>query len=279
MNISYKEFNPSPALQPYVDKYWISSFTEAPTHNLTIQKCLPLGMAQVIIHTMGRDCDIYLDGEWNPLPDAYFVGIYKDAVTWRANSNAVLFGMNLKPECLMQLFKIPVSTLFNDYTDISNFLNRRVNTIADKMMGLSDPAVLIQIAEDFLISRLKSTNEERTYLEEATNIIRLEKGNISIDSLCKRLYVSERQLQRSFKDMLGTSPKTYTRIIRFRNAYEYIQLSKNDKVSMADISYNCGYADQAHFIRDFKEFTGITPSIVEDSNMQFCQVAPKYALS
>jgi AraC-like DNA-binding protein len=151
--------------------------------------------------------------------------------------------------------------------------------MADKMMGLSDPAMLIKIAEDFLISRLKSTNEERTYLEEATNIIRIEKGNISIDSLCKRLYVSERQLQRSFKDMLGTSPKTYTRIIRFRNAYEYIQQTKNDKVSMADISYNCGYADQAHFIRDFKEFAGITPSIVEDSNMQFCQVAPKYALS
>lgn len=273
MIISYQEFKPSPALQPYVENYWFQVFDGKTGEESPLQKCLPLGMTQIIIHTQYEECRAFINGEWQLLPEAFFVGLYKDAVTWKTNGYTVCFGLNITPESLVQLFNVPAAALFNDYTDVSNFLHARINTFAQQMMGITDPYRLVNILETYLLNRLKDIQAGRTYITEATKLIRRAKGNITIDELCKNLYVSERQLQRSFKDALGTSPKMYTRIIRFRNAYQQVHLSKTNKISWASLSYDFGYADQAHFIRDFKEFTGAIPTIVADDSCQFYQLS------
>ena len=272
MVISYQEFKPSEVLCPYIENYFMLVFQGDNNEESPLQRCLPLGMAQIIIHTYQQDCLGYFNNEWQRMPDALFVGIYKDVVTWKTYGYSVCFGITLKPESLMHLFKVPAAALFNNYTDISSFLNKRINDLAEQMYGINDTAKLIGISEEFLLNRLKSVKAERSYVDEASKIIRHVKGNISIDSLCKKLYISERQLQRSFKDMMGTSPKTYTRIIRFRNAYQQIKQANGEKISWTDISYDFGYSDQAHFIRDFKEFSGAVPSLVIQDNCQFYQL-------
>lgn len=273
MIISYREYKPSDMLLPYIENYFVQIFDGDSNEESPLQKCLPLGMAQIIVHTYRQDCVAYFNEEWLRLPDAFFVGIYKDAVTWKTRGYSVCFGITLKPESLMHLFKVPASTLFNNYTDISSFLNKRVANLAEQMYGINDPVKLIGLSEEFLLNRLKSVTAERSYVDEASRLIRHAKGNISIDTLCKKLYVSERQLQRSFKEMLGTSPKTYTRIIRFRNVYQQIKQTERNKISWTDISYDFGYADQAHFIRDFKEFTGAVPTLVTQDDSQFYQMS------
>jgi len=274
MKIHYREFKPSLALQPYVDNYWFQVFDGAANEVSPIQTCLPLGMSQIIIHVNRHDCFAFFDNEWKRLPDAFFVGIYKDAVTWKTSGYSVCFGINLKPESLMKLFKIPASTVFNSYTDINNFVSKKVAVLSEKMFDIQCPVLLTKLAEEFLFTQLRNMKEERNFVDEATKMIRQSKGKISIEDLSRHLYVSERKLQRGFKDYLGTSPKTYTRIIRFRNAYEYVQQARQkETISWADVSYHHGYADQAHLIRDFKEFTGTIPTNVIHSKGGFYQLS------
>ena len=99
---------------------------------------------------------------------------------------------------------------------------------------------------------------DRNYLAEAASLIRNAKGNITIEEVSNTVSVGMRQLQRSFKDSMGTTPKGYLRIIRFRNALA----SLNNPHELADLAYDMGYADQAHFIREFKEFAGEAPRCV-----------------
>jgi len=276
MIISYKEFKPHPHLQPYIENYWLQVFSGGKHEESPLQKCLPLGMAQIIVHTQQQDCLIQQNDQWERLPDMFFVGLYRDAVTWKTVGSSVCFGINIKPESLMKFFNVPAAALYNDYTDVNNFLQSRINTLADKLMGHTDGQTLVAIAENYLLGRLKDIQSERNYITEATRLIRETKGSITIQDLCKNLYVSERQLQRSFKDILGTSPKTYTRIIRFRNAYNQLRGPALNKLSWASLSYDYGYADQAHFIRDFKEFTGAVPSLVMQDTRQFYQLSSTY---
>jgi AraC-like DNA-binding protein len=70
--------------------------------------------------------------------------------------------------------------------------------------------------------------------------------------------IGERQLQRLFKTTVGIGPKLYSRIVRFRMAYEKAQSER--KTSWTDVAYDHGYTDQAHFVKDFKTFTGLTPT-------------------
>ncbi len=271
MEISYQEFKPSLALQPYIESYWCRAFNGLSDEVSPLQRCLPLGMSQIIIHTSKHLCHAHINDEWEQLPNAFLVGVYREAVSWTATGPGICFGINLKPESMMHLFKIPVSGLFNNYTDLQSFLGKKVSVLIDKMYGVECPLTLIRLAEEFLMQQLRNIRAERNYIDEATRLIRQSKGNITIEELSKNLYISERQLQRVFKDTLGTSPKTYTRIIRFRNAFQYVQQSNKDVLSWTDVSYNFGYADQAHFIRDFKEFTGISPASIGENRKQIYQ--------
>ena len=109
---------------------------------------------------------------------------------------------------------------------------------------------------------------DRDYTIEAVKLIRSTRGNISMDDVCRQVYVSPRQLQRSFRTTLGTGPKTYMRIIRFRNAFNQIQRLEQHG-GWAGLSYELGYSDQAHFIRDFKEFTGTVPSLLKNKQVTY----------
>lgn len=262
MIITYKEYKPSFLLQPYVENYWYQAFEGTPEEFSPLQVCLPLGMTQIIFHVNGQDCFVFVNGGWQKLPDAFFVGIYKETVTWRTKGRSICFGINLRPESLVQLFKVPASALFNNYTDVANFMNARIRSFAGQLLGNEDPFTLVSIAEKYLESRARQLRFEESCLHHATRLIRDTKGNISIEALCKTLYITERQLQRNFKDGLGTSPKTYTRIIRFRSAYQHLKRTGVQDISWASLSFDYGFSDQSHMIRDFKAFSGVNPSVI-----------------
>ena len=73
--------------------------------------------------------------------------------------------------------------------------------------------------------------------------------------------LSLRQFERVCKQRIGMPPKLFARIIRFSKAYRLYENSAYK--NWTSIAYECGYFDQMHFIRDFKEFTGVTPRIIE----------------
>jgi len=276
MKIRHYEFSPSAALSPYVDCYWYQSFDSEPVLESPIQRCVPLGMTELIFHITRRGEWVVLEnGIWKPLPDAIVVGVYKDAVVWKANSDCKAFGIRLKPEAMLHLFNIPAARIVNNYTDINTFFGKDMSCLTGKIFGQVLIPQLIAAAEEFLLAQLRNANQTFRYLAEGTKLIRQSKGEISLEDLSTSLCISERQLQRCFKDGIGMGPKAYLRIIRFRNAYEYLH-QNGCNISWADVSYHFGYADQAHFIRDFKQFTGAVPTTMVLHNEQFQQMTGSF---
>ncbi|MET0243435.1 MAG: AraC family transcriptional regulator [Flavitalea sp.] len=259
MNITYREFSPSLLLQPYVDCYWIQTFSGFDGEISPDQRCLPLGMMEIIVHLDSNRCEIYENGKWTRLPSIFIAGMYRETVVWRSTSDARKFGIRLKPETFPLLFKTPAALVFSDYTATENLIGNVANELAEQLCEAANTAALIAVAEAFLFSRLKAGRPENNYIIAAARLIRQSKGQCSIDDISRQVYVSIRQLQRSFQDKIGTSPKTYQRIIRFRTACE--QLDKVDDLGgWAGLSYELGYSDQSHFLREFKEFTGSVPN-------------------
>lgn len=261
MNTTYQEFKPSLALQPFVECYWLHHFEASGYKESPVYRCLPFGTLELILHLDDNPAHVLIDNTWQKLPQGFFVGLYRDTVHWKAVGEGRKFGIQLKPESLLQLFNIPVASLFNNFTDLESFFGKEHNWLIDRVYGLTDIQDVIKIVETFLLAQLQNLNAERNYLIEATRLIRQARGNVSIEALSARLSISKRQLERRFKDNYGTSPKMYQRIIRFRNAYESLQHAKAAP-NWLDVSYNLGYSDQAHFIRDFKEFSNEVPSLI-----------------
>ena len=85
-------------------------------------------------------------------------------------------------------------------------------------------------------------------------------GRIRISSLADRLGWSRKHLAGRFSDAIGIGPKTLSRIVRFNRA---LGLSRQDKSDWADIAADCGYADQAHLVREFRDLAGETPTALQ----------------
>ena len=268
METSYQEFKPSAALQPFVECYWLHHFKASSNEESPVQRCLPFGTLELIIHLDDTRAYVYFDNVWQKLPKAFFAGLYQDTVQWKSVGTVRKFGIQLKPESLPQLFNVPVASMFNNFTDLETFFGKEINRLVETVYGLPDINEVVQIAETFLLARLRNLKAERNYVFEATRLIRQSKGSLSIEALSEHLSISKRQLERSFKDNYGPTPKMYQRIIRFRSAYESLH-QKPTMPNWLDVSYHFGYSDQAHFIRDFKEFTNDAPAALFQDHDQY----------
>jgi AraC-like DNA-binding protein len=139
-------------------------------------------------------------------------------------------------------------------------LGREWETLAKKV----EPAVLandydaaVTVVEDHLIERLLTATVDMNKIKAAAQMLHLQKGQFRISELAEHCNLSSRQLQRQFQDGIGVSPKTLARAIRFEEIRKRLMFDPGQ--SLTTLAHDYGYTDQAHFIRDFREFAGRTP--------------------
>ena len=103
---------------------------------------------------------------------------------------------------------------------------------------------------------------ERASVEPVVRAVWRRRGRVRVSELCEELGLSERQAQRIFADSLGVAPKSYARLCRFLYACSALGSEApgpEERRSLTEVGLDCGYYDQAHFIGDFKAFSGMTP--------------------
>ena len=122
--------------------------------------------------------------------------------------------------------------------------------------------------ERFLRGKLRDDRDAS--LDGWVQTIRNRRGDVAISSLCDELGVGERRLERNFRRALGTSPKHFARITRFLLACR--TLHAGEWTNLAAVAHACGYADQAHFNRNFKAFSGMSPrQFLGDGGISFLE--------
>ncbi len=91
-------------------------------------------------------------------------------------------------------------------------------------------------------------------------------GTISIEKLADELQIGKRQLERKFQAVVGLNLKMFSRIIRFNYALQLIEKKEFD--GFTKVAYDGGFYDQPHFIKDFKDLTGLNPKQYFSENLE-----------
>jgi transcriptional regulator GlxA family with amidase domain len=112
--------------------------------------------------------------------------------------------------------------------------------------------------EETLIQHALVRTYDRKLIQTAAKMLEHTKGQYRIADLADYCHVSVRQLERGFQRVIGTSPKAFARTLRFHEAQRRLMFDPD--ADLTQLAHDCGYFDQAHFIKDFKEFAGKTPS-------------------
>jgi AraC-like DNA-binding protein len=129
---------------------------------------------------------------------------------------------------------------------------------ADEVMHARSFAERVAATDRFLLRRLRRAAAPLDVVAHAVaRLARADGRGDRVSALAADLACSERTLRRRFHDALGLPVKTFARITRFRRAHAFLQSRARAHWAEAVVRY--GYVDQAHLIRDYREFAGTTP--------------------
>ena len=256
MDSVMKEYNPSSRLAAYVELFWFGQFNLNQTPLLS-QRVVPNGYVELIIHLTDSHCELLQGRAFEKSPDYILIGLFTQPYDVHFRKRVRVFGIRFKPEGVYPLLGMPASEIHAAFADMESFAGRHLREYSSRMRDSNSVREMIGISEKYLLDNVNRGQLNLYYLNRAAEIIRRKKGSISMEELAANAYISTRQLEREFRQKIGLSPKNYMRIARLNHVNRIITTGR--RLLLTDVSYACGYADQAHFIRDFKHFTGESP--------------------
>jgi len=257
-NTQVVAYKPGKQLQPFVEIYWEGNFNDYARDILSVH-IVPNGFVELIIHKTTLHCDLEYQKGWAQSPNYTIIGLHTKPYEVKFSSNVKVFGIRFKPEGVYNIFGIPASEFMGNYEDMSMVLGHDFDLFCDQLRDKNTPFERIKLSENYLYNTAQKNKTHLTYVNHAADIIRKTKGLIRIEDVSNQSYISLRQLEREFKNKVGISPKHYLRIARMNEVQRLLE--NNRKLNLTKIAHQSGYTDQAHFIRDFKNITGIKPTI------------------
>lgn len=258
MPIKQKEIKPSDVLQPYIEVFWEGDFNRFSQQKLDF-RVAPNGFVELIIHLSDMHCHLPEKHRWTSSPDFTIIGLFTHPYEVRFREYVRVFGIRFKPEGLYNLFGVPASEFSESYEDMELVLGRNFREYSRRIREAPGTGERKRLTEEYLLKKLYNSTRELTYLNHAAEMIRLSHDFDKIEELPAKVFISQRQLEREFKRKIGVTPKMYMRIARLNEVYQ--KLEQNKPLEFTKVAFDCGYSDQAHFIRDFKSFMGVKPTL------------------
>ncbi|POY38300.1 AraC family transcriptional regulator [Solitalea longa] len=252
--VRYYTIPPPPELVNYVRFFWVFEM-DLSTHQEYVYRSLADSCPEMVFHYKGvfTSADDPADNSKVRSLIQAQTNNYRRFVT---QGSFGMFGVYLYPFAIPRLLSIASYELTNQMTDIKNLLGQAGAELEEKIMLATNNTHRVKIVSNFLINLLRKQQQAPVIIQRAIVEAIQEDGKIDISQFSNRFFLSTRQFERQFKEHAGFSLKTYSRILRFHSALkEY----GNKQISLTELALNCGYYDQAHFVNDFKLFSGYTP--------------------
>jgi AraC-like DNA-binding protein len=191
----------------------------------------------------------------NNLPGMVITGLRRSARLINYWGQAATLLIIFKPGGAAAFFKEPMHELFGVSLSLDLLFGQgQLTEIEEQLSEANDNLQRVAIVEGLLISKLSNAKPD-LLIQYAIQQICLGKGVVRIKDLASTLSISHDPFEKRFRKITGTSPKQFSSIVRLRNLIE----NYNPAADLTETALSAGYFDQAHFIKDFRIFTGQTP--------------------
>lgn len=247
--MKFNKFPPPPQLTPYIKHFIVSE------HELENEyKVFPTSGLVIGFQYKGKLATVKEHQE-NPLPSAGITGMADSYQIFKNSAGIGTVLVYFTEIGFTHFASNPANELFNLNLSLDDIFDKnRVEEVEEKLAVATTDSQRIKIVEQFLLSQLKDIQTDKLILE-AVKLIYQTNGTIRIKELNEKLLISQSPFEKRFRKVVGTTPKKFASIVRFNTVLGQLHHPK----SLTEICYENNFFDQAHFIKDFKQFTGDTP--------------------
>lgn len=225
------------------------------------ERILPAGSSQLIInlkdmrfrHFKGVDTD-----DMREFDRAVIAGVQTSPIFLDARTRISTMGVVFRPGGIQALFSLSAGELSDQVISVSDVTDMDISALRQQLADAPTTNKKFCLLETFLTSILDPDFQPNPSVVFSARKIYNQNGKQPISEITEQVGYSRRRLSELFRETVGTSPKQFSCIQRFQQTLRLIR--KYPEPDLSRIAHDSGYYDQAHFNRDFKALSGITPT-------------------
>ncbi|SDI94323.1 helix-turn-helix transcriptional regulator [Chryseobacterium jejuense] len=260
--MDYQTFEPQPELAPFIKCYWtLDNPKEDVPQSQTI---VPDGCMEMIFH-YGDLYKQYIDGEAVVQPRNCVFGQLTEPLKIEPTGVTGIFSVRFHHDGFIPFATLPIKEMDDKAIPLEDLFGTAGAELGEKVFHSTTVQEKITHVESFLRERLNPETIDRI-VQSTIDILLNVNGHISVNELSQQTSINRRQLERRFSSAIGMSPKQLSKTIRLQSALK--QLIHKEYTSLTALAHDAEYYDQAHFTKDFKEFTGFTPKEFYGDHLQ-----------
>lgn len=245
----FDKFIPAGQLRPYI-KYFVVSENKAEME----YKVFPSPGLVIGFQYKGQ-LSAVLDRAASSLAPAGITGISNCCKVFRNSANIGTILVVFTETGFAHFAAHPAHELFNQSISLDYIFDRStIDRVEEQLAQGNTDQQRIRVVEKFMLSKLRDIQADKIIVE-AIKLIYKSKGTVRIRELNEKLFISQSPFEKRFRQVVGTTPKKFASIVRFNAVLDNLGTAR----SLSEVCYGNNFFDQAHFIKDFKRFTGDTP--------------------
>ena len=255
--MNFRIVQPTGFLKNFIKQY---CFMESETIDRTItERVIPTENIQLMFHYKDPFIVYRSDNAIIKQPRSILSGLSDSFLDVSTNGETGVVFISFYPTGACHFFNFPLSEIENQSIDMSDIPGMDVRQIEDALYCTNSIKGKISVIEMFLLSRYSPISYHDTMLiQKGVELIKHFKGHIRATELSNILSTTPKTLERKFSHYIGKTTKQVLKLFRFQGVLQ--DFSSHRDLSLTERAFNNGYFDQSHFIRDFKSYSGYTPS-------------------
>jgi len=250
----------------YVHSYTSSIGVIKESHAKLITRAFPTHMTQFLFEFCGGLSTIKSQTKTKKITKRSYVNtgvgewidIFQQS-SQKTHRDVKNFKVDLYPHTLHEIFNIAPKEIMLEDIRVEDIWNNKDDALhmIQELSYAKDAATMIAVFEHYFFKQILQVRKQKNY---SSYFLQPHK---SLSELSKELGYSKRWVQLQYKEIFGLSFKELQNNMRFLKVLEYITMLviKNHTINLSLLAIEFGYYDQAHFIKEFKYYTGLTPSI------------------
>ncbi len=255
MELNPKTYEPNIELTEFVKRYWT---LDGEKENIPLKNTIvPDGTMKLIFHYGDTYKHHSQNGEITILPKCFLIGQLTKPYVIEPTGITGSFVVQFKPNGFLPFTSIPIKEMENTAVPLDILFGENGIKLGNQILNANATSERIQIIETFLLKELADKKTIDNIVKSTVETIFNTNGQFSVNEFSKSNNINRRQLARKFSSAIGLSPKQLAKTIRIQTTLKV--LLNEEITSLTDLAYENEYFDQAHFIKEFKEFTGLTP--------------------
>ncbi|MDN5287840.1 MAG: hypothetical protein JWR38_4114 [Mucilaginibacter sp.] len=260
--MEFKHFLPSDILKPYVRHYYIFESDSSAEFEDAV---FPSGDMEAIFNLGEGTWESSVENKFIKTPKIELWGQVTKPLAIRSKGKHTMLGIKFFTHSASYFFNDEIGVFNDQISDLGDLMGSPVRILHAQLLETKDQDKRIALIETFLLKKLIDNEKKSFKVDKVANILTSIKKNPAennLSNIASKHGITPRYLHKLIYQHTGLSPSSFNKINRFQFSLKLI--AKNNQ-PFTSIAYDCGYFDQSHFIRDFKSFTGVTPSVYMDN--------------